>query len=64
MIKGLGPPCFDDTILFLEAISGIRINLFKIEIIPINIDTAPELARLFQCTVGKFPLLKYLGFHC
>jgi Reverse transcriptase (RNA-dependent DNA polymerase) len=45
-----------------EAISGLKINFLKSEIIPLNIspDEGLYFANLLNCTLGKLPL-KYLG---
>lgn len=48
----------------LEALTGIKINLSKTELFPINIDAdlKNEAAALFGCKIGKFPFI-YLGLH-
>lgn len=45
-----------------EALSGIKINLFKTELFPFNTDSnfSQEATSLFGCKLGKFPF-KYLG---
>jgi hypothetical protein len=49
-------------LLFFEAISGMRINFYKSEVIPMNVDDreAHEIAHLLNCPIGALPF-KYLG---
>lgn len=47
--------------LCFEAISGLRINLAKLELVPIgNVNNVEGLANILGCTVSSLPL-KYLG---
>ena len=46
--------------LAFEAISGIKMNLQKTELYTVNCDIRPNLAELFRCKSGWFPL-QYLG---
>ena len=49
------------TLMWFEAMSGLRINLNKSEIIPIGaVDYAAELALELGCGIGSLPTL-YLG---
>jgi hypothetical protein len=49
-------------LIWFEVLSRMRINYHKSEIIPINItdEEVQEVARIFTCPVGNFPI-KYLG---
>jgi hypothetical protein len=47
--------------LCFEAVSGLKINLLKSEIIPIGeVDDVERLAGIFGCRVAVLPM-KYLG---
>ena len=49
------------TLMWFEAFSGLKINLFKSEIIPLGrVDNVEELAAELGCGVGSLPT-KYLG---
>ena len=46
------------TLLWFEAISGLRINLNKSEIIPVGrVDNVEELAAELGCGIGPLPFL-------
>ena len=47
--------------LYFEAISGLRINLAKLELVLVdNVDNVKGLASTFSCRVSSLPM-KYLG---
>jgi hypothetical protein len=47
--------------LCFEAILGLKINLAKLELVPIgNVNNVEVLARIFKCRVSSSPM-KYLG---
>ena len=49
------------TLMWFEAFSGLKINIFKSEIIPLGrVDNVEELAAELGCGVGSLPT-KYLG---
>lgn len=50
------------TMLFFETVSGIKMNLDKTYLYPINLtkDEASLMAAIFKCHLSKFPF-KYLG---
>lgn len=50
------------TMMLFESISGIKINLDKTDMFPINLERpeALSLAAVFKCHLSKFPF-KYLG---
>ena len=49
------------TLMWFEAMSGLRINLSKSEIIPVGlVDNVDELALELGCGIGSFPT-SYLG---
>jgi hypothetical protein len=43
-----------------EVVSGIKMNLSKTELFPLNTDQGSNFASIFRCKLGKFPL-RYLG---
>jgi hypothetical protein len=49
-------------LLLFEAVSGMRINFYKSEIIPMNIEggEARDIAHMLTCPAGSL-LVKYLG---
>ena len=50
------------TLMWLEAMSRLRINLSKSEIIPVRpVDNVDELALELNCGIGSFPT-SYLGW--
>ena len=52
---------FSWSLMWFEAMSGLRINLSKSDIIPIgSVDNVEELANELGCRVGSIPTL-YLG---
>ena len=47
--------------LCFEAVSGLRINLAKLELVPIgNVNNVEGLVNILRCRVSSVPL-KYLG---
>jgi Reverse transcriptase (RNA-dependent DNA polymerase) len=51
-------------LLIFENISGLKINLSKSELVPLNLDPAQGqyLTSLLNCSLGKLPI-KYLGVN-
>lgn len=49
-------------LMLFENLSGMRINFFKSELLPFNLEPQQvhEIAHVFGCPVGKLPI-KYLG---
>jgi hypothetical protein len=47
---------------YFEQLYGMRINFYKIELLPINMENEElqPFVDIFQCAVGKFPV-KYMG---
>lgn len=47
--------------LFFEAVSGMKINLSKLELVPVgDVDDIEGLARILVCRVVSLPM-KHLG---
>lgn len=51
------------TLICFEAVSGLKVNLFKSELIGIRVEDSlmHKYAEILGCTVGSFPAT-YLGF--
>jgi hypothetical protein len=51
------------TLLCFEAVSGLRVNLGKSEMVPIgNVPNIQELAAMLECRISALPM-NYLGLH-
>jgi hypothetical protein len=48
--------------MWYEQISGMHINFYKSELVPLNLDQEEDhkFAHIFSCPLGSFPI-KYLG---
>jgi hypothetical protein len=50
--------------MLFERVSGMRINFYKSECVPMNLDEdrAHDIAHILSCPVGTLPI-KYLRVH-